>query len=46
MAARFESVAPVFEAWPCRWKAPELNSASDTRIVAEIEFAVEKVERA
>ena len=35
-----------FEAWPCRWKAPELNSHSDTHIVEEIEFVVEKVERA
>ena len=35
-----------FEAWPCRWKAPELNSTSDTFIVEEIEFVVEKVERA
>lgn len=35
-----------FEAWPCRWKAPELNSASDTHIVEEIEFVVERVERA
>ncbi len=33
------------EAWPCRWKAPELNSASDTFIVEELEFAVERVER-
>jgi phage tail-like protein len=36
-----------FEAWPCRWKAPELNSNSDTRVLMEeIEFCVEKVERA
>ncbi|HLO03613.1 MAG TPA: phage tail protein [Symbiobacteriaceae bacterium] len=35
-----------FEAWPCRWKAPELNASSDTHIVEEIEFVVEKVERA
>ncbi|MDQ3265359.1 MAG: phage tail protein [Myxococcota bacterium] len=34
-----------FEAWPCRWKAPELNSSSDTHIVEELEFAVERVER-
>jgi phage tail-like protein len=33
------------EAWPCRWKAPELNSNSDTYIVEELEFAVERVER-
>jgi len=36
----------LFEAWPCRWKAPELNSHSDTFIIEEIEFVVEKVERA
>lgn len=35
----------LFEAWPCRWKAPELNSNSDTFIVEEIEFVVERVER-
>lgn len=35
-----------FEAWPCRWKAPELNSQSDSHTVEEIEFVVEKVERA
>jgi len=34
-----------FEAWPCCWKAPELNSASDKYIVEEIEFVVERVER-
>lgn len=34
-----------FEAWPCRWKAPELN-AQDRHIVEEIEFVVERVERA
>jgi phage tail-like protein len=34
-----------FEAWPMRWKAPELNSNSDTYIVEELEFAVERVER-
>lgn len=35
-----------FEAWPAKWKAPELNAGSDTHIVEEIEFVVEKVERA
>lgn len=34
-----------FEAWPCRWKAPELHSGSDNRLVEELEFAVERVER-
>jgi phage tail-like protein len=33
------------ECWPCRWKAPELNSNSDTFIVEELEFAVERIER-
>lgn len=33
----------LFEAWPMRWKAPELNSKGDT--VESIEFVVEKVER-
>lgn len=35
-----------FEAWPCRWKAPELNANSDTHLIEEIEFVVERVERA
>jgi phage tail-like protein len=35
-----------FEAWPTRWSAPELNSSSDTHIVQELEFTVDKVERA
>ncbi len=35
-----------FEAWPVRWKAPELNAGNKTHIVEEIEFVVEKVERA
>lgn len=35
-----------FEAWPCRWKAPELNASSDAHLVEEIEFCVEKIERA
>jgi len=35
----------LFEAWPCRWKAPELNSHSDSYAVEEIEFVVERVER-
>lgn len=34
-----------FEAWPCRWKAPELNSSSDTYLIEEIEFVVERIER-
>ena len=35
-----------FEAWPCRWKAPELNAHSDTHVVEELEFVVERVEKA
>jgi phage tail-like protein len=35
----------LYEAWPCRWKAPELNSSSDTHLLEEIEFVVERVER-
>ncbi len=34
-----------FEAWPCRHKMPDHNSLSDTHIVEEVEFVVEKVER-
>lgn len=29
-----------FEAWPCRWKAPELNSKSEVEFVEEIELCV------
>lgn len=32
----------LFEAWPCRWKAPELNSKGATE---SIDFCVEKIER-
>jgi phage tail-like protein len=35
----------VEDAQPIRWKAPELNANSDTYIVEELEFAVERVER-
>lgn len=35
----------LFEAWPCRWKAPELNAFSDTPLVEELELAVGRVER-
>ncbi len=35
-----------FEAWPCRHKMPDHNSQSDTHIVEEIEFVVERVDRA
>jgi phage tail-like protein len=35
----------LFECWPCRWKGPELNRGA-AHIVEELEFAVERVERA
>lgn len=34
-----------FEAWPCSWKAPELNAQSKSDAVEEIELCVEKIER-
>ncbi len=34
----------LFEAWPMRWKAPELNAKGDTALEI-IEFVVEKWER-
>lgn len=40
-----QSTINLHECWPVRWKAPELNSNSDTYIVEELEFAVERVER-
>jgi phage tail-like protein len=33
------------ECWPCRWESAVLDSGSDTFIVEELEFAVERVER-
>jgi len=33
------------QAWPCRWKAPELSANSDTHVVEELEFCVERVDR-
>ena len=35
-----------FEAWPTRWKAPSLDSKGDTHMIEELEFVVEKIERA
>ena len=32
----------LFEAWPCRWKAPELDSKGATE---SIDFCLEKIER-
>jgi phage tail-like protein len=34
-----------FEAWPCRWKGPSLNSASNDALEEEIELCVEYWER-
>lgn len=34
-----------FEAWPCKWKVPEVDSDQSGMAVEEIELAVEKVER-
>lgn len=34
-----------FEAWPCRWKGPAVQSTGDTHTVEEIELACEKWER-
>jgi hypothetical protein len=36
--------ATFFEAWPCRWKAPELNAGSDAHGMALIEIAFERLE--
>jgi phage tail-like protein len=33
------------EAWPCRWKAPELIYGKTSSLVEELEFVVERVER-
>ena len=35
-----------YEAWPCKWNVPELDSDSSAMAVEKIELAVEKVERA
>ena len=34
-----------FEAWPCRWKGPTLDSASNDTLTEEIELCVEYWER-
>jgi len=34
----------LFEAWPCKWKAPVLDSKGDTHTVEEVEIAYERVE--
>lgn len=35
-----------YEAWPCKWYVPELDSDSSGMAIEKIELAVEKVERA
>lgn len=35
----------LFEAWPCRWKAPELSSKGDTTSVESIDVCAERIER-
>jgi phage tail-like protein len=34
-----------YEAWPCKWNVPELDSDSSAMAIEKIELAVEKVER-
>jgi len=35
-----------FEAWPCKWNVPDMDSDSSAMAIEKIELAVEKVERA
>ena len=35
-----------FEAWPCKWNVPDMDSDSSGMAIEKIEIAVEKVERA
>jgi phage tail-like protein len=35
-----------FEAWPCKWNVPDMDSDSSSMAIEKIELAVEKVERA
>jgi phage tail-like protein len=35
-----------FEAWPCKWSVPDMDSDSSSMAIEKIELAVEKVERA
>jgi len=35
-----------FEAWPCKWHVPELDSDTSGMAIEKVEIAVEKVERA
>ena len=34
-----------FEAWPCKWEVPAMDSESSATAIEKIELAVEKVER-
>jgi len=34
-----------YEAWPCKWNVPELDSDSSSMAIEKIEIAVEKCER-
>ena len=35
-----------YEAWPCKWNVPDLDSDSSSMAIEKIELAVEKIERA
>lgn len=35
-----------YEAWPCKWFVPDMDSDSSSMAIEKIELAVEKVERA
>jgi len=35
-----------YEAWPCKWEVPAMDSESSATAIEKIELAVEKVERA
>jgi phage tail-like protein len=35
-----------FEAWPCKWKGPALDTKGDTHMVEELELACERIEKA
>ena len=35
-----------YEAWPCKWYVPDMDSDSSSMAIEKIELAVEKVERA
>jgi phage tail-like protein len=35
-----------YEAWPCKWYVPDMDSDSSSMAIEKVELAVEKVERA